>query len=309
MIEKEIFTPETEYDEMIYDLVNGKLKGTTTYMGTKDDIDILWKWRNGEVNLLTGYANEGKSEFLKQKCLIKALEENRHFIFYSPEDYPASEFFDGMIHTLSGKSTDKTIPNCISVEEYNYYYALIKDKFHFVYIKSPYNTIEQIEKTFRDIEDYDKEIYGVIIDPYIKMSRSKFAPDRDDLYGAYIMNILGDYCRKQRVNGFLVMHQQTPVKTASGLYPKPDKYNIKSGGTFADTADNVLSIYRPQYAKNKIDPQVIFSSLKIKKQKLVGIPDDFPMAFDRITNRYCYPNTTLPLYNWNKWKPTQNFKN
>ena len=179
---------------------------------------------------------------------------------------------------------------------------LIKDKFHFLFIKSPKNTIEEIERSFREIMEVDKKIFGVIIDPYIKMSRSKFAPDRDDLYGAYIMNILGDLCRKEKVNGFIIMHQQTPSKDNTGLYPKPDKYNIKSGGTFADTADNVLSIWRPSYATDKINPRVIFSSLKIKKQKLVGIPDDFEMSFDRITNRYCYKATDVPLYNWNKWK-------
>ncbi len=303
MIEKEIYTPETEYDEMIYDLENGKLKGTTTYV---DELDILWKWRNGEVNLITGYANEGKSEYLKQSCLIKALEEDKHFIFYSPEDFPASEFFDGMIHTLSGKSTDRSISSCITRDEYDYYFDLIKDKFHFLYIKPPRNTIEEIENCFREIIELDPKVYGVIIDPYIKMSRSKFAPDRDDLYGAFIMNILGNLCRKEKVNGFIVMHQQTPTKDGMDKYPKPDKYNIKSGGTFADTADNVLSIWRPNYAKDKIDPVVVFSSLKIKKQKLVGIPDDFYMSFDRLTNRYCYKATDVPLYNWDKWKMKKN---
>ena len=52
-------------------------------------------------------ANEGKSEILKQICLIKSLEENKKFVFYSPEDFPPEEFYDGMIHTLSGMSTDK----------------------------------------------------------------------------------------------------------------------------------------------------------------------------------------------------------
>ena len=300
MIEKEIYTPETEYDEMKYDLKYGKLKGTTTYIS---EIDILWKWRNGEVNLVTGYANEGKSEFGKQISLIKALEEDKHFVFYAPEDFPASEFFDGMIHTLSGRTTDKDLSGCILEEEYDYYFNLIKDKFHFLYIKSPKNTIEEIERSFKDLLELDPKIFGVFIDPYIKMTRSKFAPDRDDLYGAYIMNILGDFCRRNKVNGFIVMHQQTPAKDTVGFYPKPDKYNIKSGGTFADTADNVLSVWRPKYAKDKIDPTVAFSSLKIKKQKLVGVPDDFYMSFDRITNRYCYKDTSISLYNWDKWKP------
>lgn len=302
-IEKEILTPETEREIMFQALREGRTKGTTTYM---ELVDPLWTWRNGETNLVTGYANEGKSTFLKQTCLIKALEEKKKFVFYAPEDYPASEFFDDMIHTISGQTTDKHNPNqpVISEELYAHCLNLIEDLFIFLYIKPPDNTIEEIVSSAEDLLEADSDITGLVIDPYIKVTRSRKAPDRDDLYGAYFLNILGNFSRTKSINSFLVMHQQTPKVNEQGLYPKPNKYAIKSGGTFSDTADNVMSMWRPHYAKDKINPQCMFFTEKIKKQKLVGVPGDQMIDFDRRTNRYCYPGTNQPLYNWDKWLPS-----
>lgn len=299
-IEKLILTLETEEVEMLYDLRNGKKKGTTTYIG---EIDPCWTWRESELNIISGYSNEGKSLLLKQLCLIKALEENKKFIFYSPEDYPASEFFQDMIHTISGKSTDKDNHNFISEELYQHCFDLIKDNFTFLYIQPPNNTIEEIVNSFEEILELHPDIYGIIVDPYIKVSRSKLAPERDDLYGAFFMNTLGDFTRMNNLCAFLVMHQLTPKKNEGDkLYPKPSMYSIKSGGTFADTADNVLIVQRPYYAKDKINPMVIFGSDKIKKQKLVGVPQEIEIQFNPKTNRYTDMNAN-DLYNFDKHLP------
>ena len=70
----EIITPESCKEQMENEYVNGPIKGTTTY---NKELDNAWTWRPGEYNIWTGYANEGKSEMLKQLCLIKALEEDK----------------------------------------------------------------------------------------------------------------------------------------------------------------------------------------------------------------------------------------
>ena len=69
------------------------------------------------------------------------------------------------------------------------------------------------------------------------------------------------------------MHQTTPRREKKEQnYPKPNLYNIKGGGTFADSADNVLTVWRPYRGEDPLSTKVSFISEKIKKQKLVGIP-------------------------------------
>jgi twinkle protein len=76
---------------------------------------------------------------------------------------------------------------------------------------------------------------------------------------------------------------------------------MKGGGSWADGADNVLSVWRPHYAQNKEDTEVQFASQKIKKQKLVGIPQRLKTRFDRVSNRYVDFETGVPLFNFDKW--------
>ena len=66
-----LFKPEDCIEEMLKDLKKGKVRGTSTY---NSKLDECWSWRTQEANIWTGYSNEGKSLFLKQLCLIKALE-------------------------------------------------------------------------------------------------------------------------------------------------------------------------------------------------------------------------------------------
>ena len=95
-MEVKLFKPEDCIEDMLYDLENGKPKGSTTYI---DEIDQFWTWRKGELNIFTAYANEGKSKMIRFLSLIKSLEEGWKFAFNSPEDFPVKEMYDDIIHT------------------------------------------------------------------------------------------------------------------------------------------------------------------------------------------------------------------
>lgn len=233
-------------------------------------------------------------------CLIKALEEDRKFIFCSPEDYPPQEFFDDMIHTLAGNPTDKDRSGYISEDLYMRCLNLIKDKFIFLHITPPFNTIEKVLEEMQKIIDTVPGIYGCVIDPILKFTPSKLAPERDDRYAGYIGSLITDFSRKNRISMHMVMHQNTPKLNDKGLYPKPNMYNVKGGGSWADGVDNLLFIQRPYYANDKLKEDVIFGSQKIKKQKLVGIPQEVSFKFNRKSNRY-YDSNNQDLFDFDKF--------
>jgi len=298
-MEIKIFRPEDCIEDMLYDLEHGKVKGSTTYV---NEIDQFWTWRKGELNIHTGMANEGKSKMIRFLSLIKMLEEGWQFAFNSPEDFPPKEFYDDIIHTLSGKTTDKSnlYNELINKELYMYCYELIKNNIIFSYIKPPHNTIENALKEFTKLKE-EMDIDGFILDPMMKFSKSKNAPDRVEEYSTYAVTLLGDFARTTESSVHLIIHQLTPTKSEkNGLYNKPNMYTIRGGGQIADGSDNVLILQRPQYAKDKLSTETLFGSDKIKNQKLVGIPGDVLFSFDRKTNRYCYHNTDISIYNFNK---------
>lgn len=284
-------------DEMVYDLQHGKERGTTTYIHKLDD---AWTWRLGEFNIWTGYTNEGKSLFLRFISLVKAIMDKWRFAFYAPEDYPAKEFFDDLIHTGCGKSTDPLNPGgCVKEKTYRKVASQIEDYFYFVYIKPPDNTLENVLREFSTLID-DEGIKGCIIDPIIKLSRPKEFLQADDKYAAYVTTLCTDFARTTNISLNLVMHQLTPRLQENGLYPKPTYYNIKGGGTWVDGTDNVLSVQRPLYARDKIDDEVIFASQKIKKQKLVGVPQEIKFRFDRKKNRYIDYDSKIDVFDFSE---------
>lgn len=287
-----IYRPDDVYDAMKYYLINGKVKGSTTH---NVDIDQCWKWRKKETNLWSGYANEGKSLMLKQLCLIKALKDNWKFIFSAPEDLPVEEWVDDMVHTVAGQTTDKDYPNVISERLYDDVYELIRDSFIFVYVKPPDNTIKKVLDIFKEICEKET-VDACIIDPVLKFAWPKDLPDNYERMAQHTGGLFVDFSRETDTSCHLVVHQVTPTfenvggKNEDGSekkrYTEPSMYKVKGGGSWADGFDNVLSVWRPNYAFDKIDNEVQFSSQKIKKQKLVGIPQRLKMRFDRRSNRY-----------------------
>jgi twinkle protein len=273
------------FDNMLFQFDNGKHKGTTTYV---DEIDHAWKWRRGEFNIFSGYNNEGKSELFHFLALMKAMNDGWKAILYSPENYPSEDFYDNLLHTIGGKSTDKDNPYRMSKIEYIRAKERLKDLIKFVYIKPELATPANILKMFQDEIDKDDQIAICGIDPLIKVKRPD-GIDRDDLYANYMCCVLTDFARVNAVSMNLIMHQLTPEKDKDGRYPKPDMYRIKGGGSWSDGCDNVLSVWRPDRALDSTSTRVIFSSQKIKKQKLVGIPQDVGIDYNRKSARYMSP--------------------
>jgi twinkle protein len=105
------------------------------------------------------------------------------------------------------------------------------------------------------------------------------------------MAILKRFAIENDISIHLVAHQitQRPNKDDGGRLPKPMLNNVKGGGTFADKADNVLFVWRPNRLIDFRDNEVIFGSQKIKKQKLVARPCDVGnITFEFKENRYYF---------------------
>jgi len=293
--EASIKTFAGQRDSMLQNFRKGKEAGSKTYVRDLDQISSggiqnkMWSWKAGEFNLWTGYNNEGKSQFLIFLCVLKAINEGWKFAFFSPENYPPDEFFDDIIHTIIGKSTDRFYKNFdVSEAEYLKAFDMVKDSFFFVYPEKngvPDFTIDQIESVFEFLV-WEKDVKAVVVDPYIKIRHEMTAGEPEHLYASRFMMDRINFTRKNNVSYHLVMHQTTPRKEKDGNYPPPSLYQIKGGGTFADSTDNSISVWRPNRATDPNDTTVIIKTDKIKKQKLVGIPFEITIDFNRKKNRY-----------------------
>jgi twinkle protein len=264
---------------------NGKKRGTTTYW---KEIDKAWTWRTGEVNIWTGYQNEGKSLFLESLCVLKAFFDGDSFGIFSPENTPVNDFYDNLIEIYIGKSSDPIYKaNQMSEEDYLEAMDFISSKFFVIYPEKDFNLETIFNKARYLIRK--KGIRHLIIDPYNTVEHKMKSGEREDLYISRFMSELKRFAVENDISIHLVAHQLTPQKDTKGRYLRPDTNRIKGGGTFADKADNVLIVWRPDRALDFSSTLVLFGSQKIKKQKLVGIPQDIDaINYNRKTNRYYF---------------------
>lgn len=286
-----VFTLEDSFDSMLNGFRNGLERGQTTYI---DEIDHAWKWRKGEVTLWSGYQNEGKSLFLNQLSLLKSYFDKDKFAVFSPENMPMDDFYNDLIEMLVGKTCDKHYGS-FQMSEIEYLNASSFINKHFFLIYPDFDF--KIDTIFEKVKFLVRKqgIDHLIIDPYNTIEHLMKAGEREDLYISRFMAKLKRFAVENDISVQLVAHQNTarPNEKDGGRYHKPSLNNVKGGGTFADKADNVVYVWRPNRALDFRCTKVVFGSQKIKKQKLVARPTDVDcIDFDFRTNRYLFNGET-----------------
>lgn len=286
-----VFTLEDSFDSMLNGFRNGLERGQTTYI---DEIDHAWKWRKGEVTLWSGYQNEGKSLFLNQLSLLKSYFDKDKFAVFSPENMPMDDFYNDLIEMLVGKTCDKHYGS-LQMSEIEYLNASSFINKHFFLIYPDFDF--KLDTIFEKVKFLVRKqgIDHLIIDPYNTIEHLMKAGEREDLYISRFMAKLKRFAVENDISVQLVAHQNTarPNEKDGGRYHKPSLNNVKGGGTFADKADNVVYVWRPNRALDFRCTKVVFGSQKIKKQKLVARPTDVDcIDFDFKTNRYLFNGET-----------------
>jgi twinkle protein len=272
---------------------NGQKRGETTGV---PEIDKAWTWKDGEVNLWTGYNNEGKSLFLNQLCLIRAIIQGVKVAIFSPENFPINEFFNDLIETYIGKSCDPFYSNnYMSEEEFNEGMDFINEHFFVIYPEKDFKIETIFEKTKYLVKK--KGIRTLVIDPYNMVEHLLKGGEREDLYISRFMTQLKRFALENELSVNLVAHQNTPRANDKdeGRYFMPVGNNVKGGGTFGDKTDNLLSVWRPNKALDFKNPETAFISQKIKKQKLVGIPQKIDDIVFNIRDQRYYFNGVSPF--------------
>jgi len=266
---------------------NGKKRGLTTHFIKFDE---NFKWKSGEITLIIARPNSGKTEFGLQLMLMKSVFDGWKWGVFSPENYPEDEFYDSLIHTYIGKTTDPFYgQHQMSLEEYEKGYQFVREHFFYVYPES--HTIEEIDANF-DYLIKEKKINGTFIDPFNQVTADE-GPRTDQFISKFLT------VRKRRAisyNGHDVIstHPRTMSRNKSGEYDVPDMYEIAGGAMWGNKMDNIMVIHRPKFLTDPMDTTVEVHVRKIKKQKLVGIPGTCVFDFKRSTNRY-YIDGISPL--------------
>ncbi|MGI4867480.1 MAG: hypothetical protein ACRYFZ_26410 [Janthinobacterium lividum] len=283
--------------KMQHDYRHGREKGQTT---NNRYLDPYFKWMPGYTNVITGWPGHGKSQLFFELLLLRAVFDSKKSAIWPSENLPAQRFFDGLIHTLTGRPTDRSMVGALSLSEYGRAKDFIRE--HFIVIDPPtgmpYTPAHLLAYFEAAIAKYG--VAHCMLDPWNKCDHS--ALTKMGGIEPYLVHTLG-LCTKwsQDTRQCLVLTAHPKRAEENMGYgktrPVPTGGTISGGQTWENMAHYVGAMHRPYdyvegdthaafYAHKSKDERNVARRGAIGAVSLDGTPPMVPIHWDEISNRY-----------------------
>jgi len=253
------------------------------------EVDNHFKFKRGEISLLSGIGNYGKSTFLKYLLLIQVIKMGRKFAIFSPEDNPAEEFYHDMVEMILGVKCTPENQLRPTKDMYELWYDFVSKHFFYVYPKNISPSPEYIKERFLELIIKQK-IDGCIIDPFNQLYNDYASfGNRSDKYLEYILSDFSRFAQTNSTIFMVVAHPKAMRKEKDSLnYPEPDVFDIADGAMWNNKMDNIGIYHRPFRGENPNDTTCTFSMKKVRRQKIVGVPGTITFNLSTKTRRYVF---------------------
>jgi hypothetical protein len=297
---KEIEVDETVFDEGIrpQDVIYGidvKDKALALYDSGYElvkglgiaDVDDRFKSKKGELTVLTGIGNYGKSSFKKWFQVFRVLLYGEKFGSFCPEDNPPEEYYHDLVEILLGCDCTPSNPDRPNREIYEQAYDFVCKHFFYVYPKTAEPTPKYVKEIF--LELIIKEgIDGCDIDPFNQMSNNYTGFAGRDKYLEWVLTDFARFAIMNNVYFWIICHPIKLSKQTDGNYPCPDVFDLADGSMWNNKSDNILVYHRPFAQSEPQNSTCEFHSKKVRRQKTVGKKGFslFEMRFD--TRRFWF---------------------
>lgn len=251
------------------------------------EIDNLWKLKRGEISLLSGYGNQGKSTMFQYLMLCKSLKDGTKWGLFAPEDFPVEEYCHSLVEIAAGMRLDAGMKGYrVSLNEYERLYDLVTSFFFFIYPETIAPTPTYIKERFLELVVKEK-ISGCVIDPFNQLANDYTTTGgRDDKYLETFLSDLSRFSKENHVYSIVIAHPKNPRMEQDGSYKCPDQFDIAGGAMWNNKMDNILIYHRPMAdpASNLCE----FHSKKIRRQKIVGIKGVTQFQYDQPKRRFMF---------------------
>lgn len=253
-----------------------------TYYGFTIDGDHLF--------LLEDFTVTHNTTLFLYMMLHKAIIDGWKSCIFCPENMGVDrnlntspdDIFDELIESYVGKPINQELSGCMSLEEYEIAINFLKDYFFVIYPEEDH-TIDCIADYQRHIcMKYDCKF--VFTDPFNSFDND-FVDREDQFIRRYLLK-RNKFAKVHGVCDITSVHPSGKPIIENDILKHPTQFNLAGGNMWNNKCDNIISINRPEYPKDRRSSYVEFHSLKIKKQKLVGQPGMVSGHYLRAQNRY-----------------------
>lgn len=231
------------------------------------ELDKFYKVRAGEVTVITGKPNEGKSEFLD--CLImNLLKMNGHKFMIASFENDIWEHKLKLVQKFLNVSVVKNekafIENSKSALQFLHRQIAI------VHATDEAVTVDWILEKAKTLV-LRMGIFGLVIDPYNQIEHRRPQGMTEHEYIGDVLRKVRSFAKNYGVHVFFVAHPRKIYKDEA-----VDLYSISGSANWANMADNGIVIAREE-------DTTIVSIKKIRFQDIVGKRGDIELFYDAET--------------------------
>jgi hypothetical protein len=232
------------------------------------ELDYLFKPKRGEITLLTGIGNYGKTAWQKAQILSRIIMFGEKIATFSPEDTPAEEYFHDYVEMLLGCECTPFNPNRPSNEIYEAAYDFISKHIFYISAEMLSPTPQYIKEKFLELIVQEKVDF-CCIDPFNQMTNDyKGFGGRTDKYLETLLADFSRFAKKNDVYFWVIAHPKLMERDKTGNYKCPDVFDVADGAMWNNKMDNILVYHRPFAQTDPNNPLAEFHSKKIKKKSV-----------------------------------------
>lgn len=253
-------------------------------------LDKHFKRVKGELTVMSGIGNYGKSSFMKWELLFRLIKFGEKVAIFTPEELPAEQFYHDLVEIYFGMDCTPKNPGRPKYESYAKIYDWIGQNIFIVYPKNVAPTPEYVKEVFLSLI-IKHGVDRVIIDPFNQMSNDYAkSGGRSDKYLETFLSDCIRFARKNNVYFDIIVHPHKMRKGDDGNYPCPEVFDLADGAMWNNKADNIIIYHRPFAQTIPDSPACEFHSKKIRRQKIVGMKGMISFELFRNKRRFIFDN-------------------
>lgn len=251
---------------------DGLTRGVST--GWKP-VDWYYTVKRGQMTILTGIPNHGKSNWLDCMLLNIATEHDWSFGVFSPENQPlerhAASLLEKRYKTPFKKIVKEDVTDGLRWLDSHFHWILPEEH-------ESWSLKAILEKAKTLILRHG--IDGLVIDPWNEVEHRRPAQYSETEYISEALTTIRNFARLHDIHIWVVAHPAKIRKDQDGNYPVPTPYDISGSAHWRNKADNCIAIYR-YFTKDKPNiTDVYIHKIRFKEIGNVGMtelrysPDD-----------------------------------
>lgn len=240
----------------------------------------------GQLNVVTGFPQSGKSEWMDSLALNMAVKHGWKIFYYSPENYPSQRHLQKLCSKFINKPFHGKWNGWENVNEkdLDLFDKLIAEHYSFVDCHINTATVDEILNSIF-IECRNHKVDMAIVDPWNKIEVAKAPGMNEREFIGKSLTRIQMFARESGIQFFIVAHPTKPAKNKTGGYNSLTLYDISGSADWYNMTDNGFIIHRDWNDKTGDKNE---SQLKIAKVKdeWYGKCGEILMRFEPATNRY-----------------------